>query len=204
MPDGWTPEQKQYALNQGGDMAGYKRKDGFDYVAGPDGGIIGQVPQRGTPERSKIEMTGNAYSNIQSLAAKHLWQLENGQVGSVAEWNSEVNSAMGDFRRIYEAGAMQEADKEFYETLLPDLHITEALTPDIMGKKKEMLRALKERAARDLDQYAASTLVPASTYTADDWQIPKNFQPDHAAESRKIQCGARQARAAAEGTAGAQ
>jgi hypothetical protein len=27
-----------------------------------------------------------------------------------------------------------------------------------------------------LQQYAASTLVPVETYTADDWRVPKNYQ----------------------------
>src|SRR4029077_2318388 len=113
--DGKTPEQNQYAINQIGDAAAPgQRKQGYDWAVA-NGQLIGQVPQRGTPERAKIEDTGNAYSNIVSMAQKHLWQLENNQIGSMTEWNTENNAAMGDLRKIYQAGAMQQADLDFYE-----------------------------------------------------------------------------------------
>jgi hypothetical protein len=51
------------------------------------------------------------------------------------------------------------------------------LTADVRGVRTEQLRAIHERFSRDLNAYAASTLVPVSTYTADDWRAPKNFRP---------------------------
>jgi hypothetical protein len=177
--DGQTTEQNQFAINQVGDVAAPgQRKEGFDWVV-RNGNLIGQVPQRGTVERAKIELTGNSYSNIADMATKKLWQLQNGQVPSVAEWNTEVNAAMMDFRRITDAGAMQQADINFYEKLLPSLSIMkgEALTADVLGRKREQLRALKNYTERGLQQYAASTLIPVETYTADDWRVPDNFRP---------------------------
>jgi hypothetical protein len=173
LPDGWTAEQKQYAANQAATIAGYKLKEGYDVVTGPQGGIVGQIPQRGTPERSKIEATGHAYSNVSDLAAKHLWQLQNNRFDR-QEWNTETLATMNDLRKIHEAGAMTDGDIAHYEKLLPTLMFTEgtALTADVLGAKRDQLRALKEKMDRDLNQYAQSTLIPVGTYTADDWRAP--------------------------------
>lgn len=174
-PDGMTAEEKQASLNIIGDQAfPGGRKEGYDWLQAPGGGIAGQVPQRGTPERQKIERVGNAYSNVSDLARKHLWQLENGQVSSVADWNQDVNWAKDSMRSIYEAGAMSADDQAFYEDVLGKLGNIDRLTPDIMGTMKERLRVLQEKADRDLNQYAQSTLIPKDTYTGDDWKAPRS------------------------------
>ena len=174
MPDGMTAEQKQHNLNILGDQAfPEQRKPGYDWAPN----LAGQIPQQGTEERRKIERVGNAYSNIADLATKHLWQLENGQVSSVAAWNQEVNWAKDYMRSITEAGAMSGDDQAFYEDVLGQLGNIDKITPDMTGNMKERLRVLKEKAADDLQRYAASTLIPKETYTQDDWQIPENYRP---------------------------
>jgi hypothetical protein len=174
---GLTPSQKQNMANVAADAAGYGRKDGFDVVVGPDGGLLGQVPQRGTPERLKMENTGNAISNLQSNATQSLWELQNGQVDK-GTWDTRVLLAKNDLRQLTEAGAMTADDAAYYDKILVPWSDTQK--PEIYSQAQDRLVTMQKLMTQHLQQFTASSLLPIQQFQADDWKIPENWKPTKA------------------------
>lgn len=171
---GMTGAESQMAANLAAETAGIPIKEGYDVVVGPNGGVLGQIPQRGTPERTKMESVGNSISNIQSTAQQSLWELQNGQVDK-GEWEMRNAIAMNDFRILTEAGAMTEQDQAFYEKML--IPWSDTMKPELYSQAQDKLISLNKLMDQRLKQYTATTLLPIESFTADDWKVPKEYQP---------------------------
>lgn len=173
-----TESQKVQADNLAADLSGYKRREGYDIVRDATGAVAGQIPSKGTPERTKLEEEANAMSNISSVAAESLFELDNAATITKAKWNERIGILKNEMRKWTKAGAMQEGDAAYYESLLPSYQTAEWM-PDQWSGAREQLQYLKYKMDQQLEQFGRSTLLPLDEIKADDddWRERQGYRP---------------------------